>query len=85
MSDNEGETVRLSRSWRTKDGVTIPAGTEIWVTEEQKRELREDGFLEKESVRGYGSVEPNGNSLSAGPNEPDDEFLDVHRDNPRGY
>lgn len=80
MSDNKGQPVVLSRSWSREDGVTIPAGTEIWVTEEKERELREAGLVQEnptvigEYVTGIAST--------GGPPEPDEEFFDVHRDNP---
>jgi hypothetical protein len=92
MSDNEGELpVRLSRSWRTKDGVTIPAGTEISVTEEQERELREGGFLEDWNPQDVpvtaGPEEDDEEFLlgSGGPYEDDEEFLNAHRDDTGGY
>lgn len=89
MSINEGKPVRLSRSWRTKDNVTIPAGTEIRVTEEQERELREGGFLEDLNAPHHGCLtsrpaedeEDDEMFFSYGSEEPDEQFLDVHRDN----
>ena len=86
MSDNEDKPVRLSQTWRTKDGVTIPAGTEISVTEEQERELREGGYLEDMNAVGYdvevteGPEEDDEDLWSSyGPEEPDEEFLDVNQ------
>lgn len=86
MSGNEGKPVRLSQSWRTKDGVTIPAGTKIRVTEEQERELREGGYLGDLNASDYdypvtvGPEEDDEMFLSYGPEEPDEEFLNIHRD-----
>jgi hypothetical protein len=91
MSDNEDEvSVRLTRSWRTKEGVTIPPGTEIRVTEEQERELREGGFLEDLDAPGIavtgGPVEDDEEfMLTGGPDEDDEDFLDVHRDDAGSY
>jgi hypothetical protein len=88
MSDNEGNPVRLSQSWRMNDGVTIPAGTLILVTEEQERELREGGYLTDFNAPGYdppmsaGPDEPDSLFWSSGPERPDEEFLDVQHDNP---
>ncbi|MGD0068742.1 MAG: hypothetical protein ABSB76_35585 [Streptosporangiaceae bacterium] len=88
MSIRQSKPVRLRKSWRTKDGATIPAGTEIWVHEEQEQELREGGFLEDSNAQDYsdpipgGAVEDDDMPLTYGPGEPDVEFLDVHDDTP---
>ena len=71
------QLVILSRAWSMKEGVTIPAGTQIWVTKEQEQELREAGFLEDWVSEGPGAT--------GGPGEDDEEFLDVHHDDPGGY
>jgi hypothetical protein len=49
--------------------MTIPAGTLIWVTEEQERALRETGFI--------GDWSP---PLTSAPPEDDEDFYDVHGD-----
>jgi hypothetical protein len=88
VSDNEGVLVRLSRSWRTRDGVTIPAGTEIWVTDERERELREGDYLADLNTADVpitlGPEEDDEMFVSYGPEEPDEDFLDVRGDDPEG-
>jgi len=84
VSIDEGKYFILSRPWSAEGGVTIPAGTAIWVTPDKERELRDAGFID-EPVDQSGDVpspsygEP---PISASPPGYDPEFLDVHETGP---
>ena len=84
MGIGEGNYVVLSRPWSRDDGVTIPAGTGIWVTADKERELRDAGFIDKPADQpGEESASPGwGPPLSAPPRQDDPDFFDVHNTGP---
>jgi hypothetical protein len=80
VSIGEGKYLVLARPWSGEEGVTIPAGTAIWVTPDKERELREGGFI-TEPADQPGEEPPSffeGVPTTGGPPEDDPEFLDVH-------
>jgi hypothetical protein len=81
VSIDEGKYFILRRPWSEEDGVTIPAGTAIWVTPDKERELREAGFID-EPVEAPGEAPSPPPPISSPPPEYDPEFFDVHGTGP---